>query len=118
MINNEEFYVTDKFITKDSRVIAAFTEVGTYNTEKSILGLTDNFVSTSNSYDSETHSRLGDYLRLLRSVYKLDLMSLYNCFNNKFVDNIDMSSGRLSGYGNSGYNVTIVPIKFNKKYRC
>ena len=81
-----------------------------------IVGLTESFLSTSGQYDMDTHRKLGDYLRLLRSVYGLDLMPLYNCFNNYFVDNVDLSSGNLSSNGNSHYRVTLVPIKFNKDY--
>lgn len=108
--------VTDRFVTLDRRVSAKFKEIGVYSDKTETMGLTDNFISTSGYYDPETHKRLGDYLRLLRSVYKLDLMPLYNCFNNYYVDNIDLSSGSLLGQGNSNYSVTIVPIKFNKTY--
>ena len=113
---SEELFCTDKFITRDSRVVAKFKEVGSYLEDTTIPGLTEDFVSTSSLYDSETHRKLGDYLRLLKSTYKLDLMSLYNCFNNYFVDNIDLSSGNLSSNGNPDYTVTLVPIKFNKDY--
>lgn len=116
LTDNDKFVVTDDFIQMDSRLAATYKEVGSYTLGDSLVGLTEDFASTSSYYDHETHRKLGDYLRLLRSVYNLDLMPLYNCFNNYFVDNIDLSSGNLSGHGNSNYRVTLVPIKFNKEY--
>jgi hypothetical protein len=43
-------------------------------------------------------------------------MSLYNCFCNLYVDNIDLSSNRLEERVNTKYKVTLVPAKFNRTY--
>lgn len=59
-----------------------------YDKEKFSPGLTKTLVSHGNSYDTTTHEYLGDYLRFLRDYYDINLMSLYNCFNNKIYNNI------------------------------
>ena len=54
-----------------------------YNSGKNMPGLTRVLNSTGNVYDAATHEYLGDYLRFLRDYHGINLMSLYNCFNNK-----------------------------------
>ena len=51
-------------------------------------GLTKTFKSSGNIYDSRTHNYLGDFLRFLRDYHDVNLMSLYNCFDNKVYNNI------------------------------
>ena len=53
-----------------------------YDSEKRIPGLTKTLSSPGRFYDTATHEYLGDYLRFLRDYYDINLMSLYNCFNN------------------------------------
>ena len=96
--------------------IAEYETLYDYSFGKPILGHTDNFISKTSYYDSETHIRLGEYLRCLNSAYNMNLMPLYNCFANLFVENIDLSSGKVLERKNAGYKTTLVPIKFNKKY--
>lgn len=59
-----------------------------YDREKNIPGLTKNLKSPGVYYDTKTHEYLGDFLRFIRDYYDVNLMSLYNCFNNKTVSNI------------------------------
>jgi hypothetical protein len=59
-----------------------------YDKDQFIPGLTKTLISHGNSYDSATHEYLGDYLRFIRDYYNINLMSLYNCFNNKIYNNI------------------------------
>ena len=83
-------------------------------------GVNDLFESNVSYYDEKTHERLGNYLRYLKNMYDLDLMSLYNCFNHKVVKNIALSSSSLGGIveePNKKCKVLLVPIKFNKTYK-
>lgn len=59
-----------------------------YDSEKAIFGLTRTLNSLGSNYDTTTHEYLGDYLRFLRDYHNVNLMSLYNCFNNKIYSNI------------------------------
>ena len=59
-----------------------------YDINKSIPGLTRVLNSPGSTYDSTTHEYLGDYLRFMRDYYGINLMSLYNCFNNKICNNL------------------------------
>jgi hypothetical protein len=59
-----------------------------YSSSKCTPGLTKTLKSPGGVYDTATHEHLGDYLRFMRDYHNINLMSLYNCFNNKICDNI------------------------------
>ncbi len=52
--------------------------------------LTDNYMSNVNYYSSDVHERLGEYLRFYRDYYNINLMSLYNCFSNRYIDKFSL----------------------------
>ena len=77
--------------TKDLGISNAFWKKNTrlyYDETRKTLGLTRNLHSPGMNYDTKTHEYLGDYLRFLRDYHNINLMSLYNCFNNKIYNNI------------------------------
>ncbi len=112
--------VTDDIVKYDKMPAATFEFVDYYNFGHDYLNITNRFISNYSYYDSETHRRLGEYLRCLRDIYDLDLMGLYNCFNYNFVDNLSLKVDR-AGTGvvqssNEKTKLMLVPIKFNKTY--
>lgn len=113
---SDDLYVTDGLVKYGGKRLAKYEVVDLYTEGKDIIGFTEEFVSSKGYYDSDTHRKLGDYLRLIKSMYGLDLMSLYNCFCNIYVDNVDLSSGKLQEKINKKYKTTLVPIKFNRTY--
>jgi hypothetical protein len=59
-----------------------------YDKDTDIPGLTRTLNSSGSVYDYATHEYLGEYLRFLRDYYNVNLMSMYNCFNNKLCNNL------------------------------
>lgn len=57
-----------------------------YKFGKAYLNLTDNLPIENNIYDRTTHRYLGRYLRFIKNVKHIDLMSLYNCFDSHVND--------------------------------
>jgi hypothetical protein len=113
---SNDLRVTDKLLKYNGRRLAQYDIVELYEEGSTVPGVTEDFMSTRGYYDSDTHMKLGDYLRLLRSMYDIDLMSLYNCYCNLYVDNIDLSSEKLMEGRNHKYKITLVPVKFNRTY--
>lgn len=67
------------------------------------MNLTRKLRLENDLYDSYTHSYLGDYLRFIRDYFNVNLMSLYNCFD----DTIEIKDNK---------KYFIVPIKYAKVY--
>ena len=62
-----------------------------YDSNKNVAGLTKTLNSPGINYDTKTHEYLGEYLRFIRDYYNVNLMSLYNCFNDKIYNNIEFN---------------------------
>lgn len=77
-------------------------------------------------YDSYTHNYLGEYLRFIRDYKKLNLMSMYNCFTNEIVNNLELEIKLTSttqeprviqfNSDDSAYKIYAVPVKFSEVY--
>lgn len=94
-----------------------------FDPEVSIPGLTRTLKSNSIEYDTITHEYLGDYLRFIRDFYEVDLMSMYNCFNNKIYSNISCNIAGSATTPNivfnsfdSNYRIYAFPVKLFEKY--
>ena len=96
-----------------------------YNDGMKILNHTKNLKITTNSYDYYTHEYLGDYLRFQRDYYDIDLMPLYNCFNDRQCDLLDISWEVAAGNNkidivfntkDQNYKIYMIPIKLFKEY--
>lgn len=101
---------------------------------KEYSGLTTKFVSSVYGYDSETHKWLGNYLRTIRGCYGVDLMPLYNCYNNYYLANYKMEINkqrigvrpdryayiphinRLAENEDTSNKIIAIPIKYSQTY--
>lgn len=79
--------------------------------------LSTNYVSDSEGYDYYTHERLGQYLRNLRDMYGLNLMPLYNCFSNQFLEAHYITPKKvIETIEDNNTKIYKVPIRFNEDY--
>lgn len=110
--------VTESMMYVNRVQFATYDLIGDYVFGEEIPSVTEKFVSNTSYYDSDTHKYLGEYLRLLKNYYDMDLMSLYNCYNYNVVNNIQLSERYpyVSDKPNSKVKVLLVPIKFNTTY--
>ena len=110
--------VTDKMVYINNIKLAKYKIVGDYTFGQAINGITQRYISNTAYYDSFTHKMLGNYLRLIRNQYGLDLMSLYNCFAYEILYNVTLNVTAPYVRDNTIKNkkLLLVPIKFNTKY--
>ena len=98
------------------QIEAKFSNVSTYIPFTLYPKYCNRFISNNVYYDTDTHKRLGKYLRFLRDIYDLNLMPFYNCYAGESVNNISLTT---SGY-NFNYNRSVktysIPIEFNTTY--
>ena len=64
------------------------TSTAFYSSDIHTHGLTKTLHSPGNTYDTATHEYLGEYLRFIRDFYGVNLMSMYNCFNNRICNDV------------------------------
>lgn len=95
-----------------------FKYIGPYVENEFYPGVTSNFQSNSNLYDSETHYYLGQYLRFIRDIKNINLMPYYNCFSGLSSDKlrIDKSYLETNNTIKDDYITYIVNIDFNQEY--
>lgn len=80
-------------------------------------GYTTTYISSEDGYDPYTHYYLGQYLRLVKCFYNVDLMPLYNCYAGKVVSSIYLLDKDNTIYEtNDNFTVYSVPVKFGKVY--
>ena len=87
-------------------------------------GFTTNFVNKQNYYNTELHEALGNYLRFYNDYYDIDLMPLYNCFSNRYVDSFSLpivwnsTKKRFEGSAPKGdIKLLAVPVKNGRSYQ-
>lgn len=95
-LRNDEVY--NYFAEQPTRVLSTNKTKGWmrannlyYEGDTFVPSLTKKLHSTGRFYDTATHEYLGDYLRFVRDYHGINLMSLYNCFNNTICDNLNLS---------------------------
>lgn len=77
--------------------------------------ITKNLLLKNNLYDLYTHRYLGKYLRFLRDFYNVDLMTMYNCFDNSIASNLDISDNNFKS-SDTNFVIYEFPVMFDKYY--
>ena len=95
-----------------------FVRVKPYIFGQEYYGITGHYRSNVLGYDAITHFYLGQYLRMMRDIFDLDLMPFYNCFANEYINDVDFTEDGPFIINNSNpvYKVLSVPVKFGKTY--
>lgn len=140
--SNTSTYVTNALYIKDGYIQKylgkylgneKWDKLEPYIIGKDYNGITTKFTSETGSYDSDTHYYLGQFLRMIKGCYGLNLMPFYNCYNNKYINDIKITANDYSINGvkitandysmitnpalyNDDYQTILVPIKFFKTY--
>lgn len=114
-----ENHVSHKSGAYTSEELRFFVRVSPYVFGEEYYGITGRYQSKELGYDPTTHFYLGQYLRMMRDVYDLDLMPFYNCYGGEYISDIDFNpNGEVftSSSKNSPYKILSVPVKFGKTY--
>lgn len=110
---NQLYIEGSNFYFKDEQSHTGIVSNYTFN--KYYRNLTTNLKIDNLLYDRYTHRYLGNYLRFLRAYKDIDLMCMYNCFDQETkVDKISISvSGKTVTFGqlNSPYITYKIPIE-------
>lgn len=136
---NTDNWQIDKDRTKNRTIKYWNSNKAIHYNGNRIPGLTKTLKNPTTLYDYQTHEYLGDYLRFLRDFENINLMSMYNCFNNRICNNIKTKQSwkvpyfeinQLTGNKeqkektviadidayNTQYKIYMLPVKLFEKY--
>ena len=120
---NKHFIENDKiYLYKydENRALNETVTVTHYIFNRFYPNLTSNLKLDNNIYDRYTHRYLGKYLRFIRDYKNVDLMSMYNCFDQEVFEkefNFKIKSTIKKEF-TSNENITAysIPVYLNKLY--
>lgn len=95
---------------------AKFKIINQYDRYDPDIRVADTFLSKDKYYDSDTHERLGKFLRYYRDIKGIDLMSLYNCYSKRQNLEYNLLDDGLTSVRSDSYKIYQIPILFNHKY--
>lgn len=115
------YYIKNSSIVKadvDVNNNISYKTVQPYVFNEKYDGFTSSYQSSVIGYDSETHRLLGEYLRAIKGNFNINLMPFYNCFNDSYIEDIDIENDKIvDNYtGDDLYKIISVPVKFNTTY--
>lgn len=114
-----QIYIKDDYICQYRRKKASseleFRPIVRYEEGLYYPNYTTNLKFTGITYDSNTHEYLGEYLRFIRDYKGLDLMSLYNCYSNRFAKNLVYLEKNINS-ADKNYKILMLPVKLNREY--
>ena len=95
--DGKDYFVAINLSTKQKTIVSQYRYNHTY------INLTKTLKLQNNIYDDYTHRYLGNYLRFIRDYFDLNLMSLYNCYDN-------------TSEVINDYKYYTIPVKYNQTY--
>lgn len=112
-------HISTRIGTYTTDELRFFVRVSPYVFGEEYFGVTGNYQSKILGYDATTHFYLGQYLRMMRDIFDLDMMPFYNCFANELIADVNFDeTGNVysENTSNSIYKVLSVPVRFGKTY--
>ena len=105
-------------IDGDTQAVPYFTRISPYVFGEEYYNITGRYTSKILGYDADTHFYLGQYLRMMRDIFDLDMMPFYNCYCGDTLSDVDFDSeGNVyASSANSFYKIMSVPVRFGKTY--
>lgn len=82
--------IKSKTFYRDTEKTPVVKVIESYQFGKRYPNITKNFVNKRNYYNTELHEALGDYLRWYSKYKDINLMPLYNCFSNRYIDDFSL----------------------------
>ena len=64
--------------------------IGKYTFGERYKNLTTNYISNKSYYDYNLHENFGRFLRAYRDYHQIDVMNLYNCFSNRYINSFSL----------------------------
>lgn len=111
---DKELYLKDDYICQYDEETKEFKQLLPYLFNKLYKNYTTKAKHTGNTYDSYTHEYLGNYLRFIRDYKHVNLMSMYNCFSNRFSSIVDHYNNFVAS--DSNYKIVMLPVKLFQEY--
>lgn len=99
-----------------------FTKFAPYIFGKQYIGLTTNYESNTDVYDSETHFYLGQYLKAYKAYYNIDLFPYYNCFSDEYLSGVSLIKKDSMPFvecvdkADPNYKIVSIPISLCQEY--
>ena len=112
-------HISTRIGTYTTDELRFFVRVSPYVFGEEYFGITGNYQSKILGYDATTHFYLGQYLRMMRDIFDLDMMPFYNCFANELIADVNFDeTGNVYSENTSTsiYKVLSVPVRFGKTY--
>ena len=112
---------TGFYLCGDPETEADFKYISEFDFGRYYPKITRNYISNTDYYDSDTHERLYDFLRIYKDILGINLLPFYNIYSNKYTTNINITrdeKGKGVVYQKNYKDVKLLKIKirFNRTY--
>lgn len=119
-VEDKQVIVTKNAVLK--RVGDEFQTIRAYHFGDRLENISQNFINKQNYYNTAIHEALGRYLRFYKDYNHIDLMPMYNCFSNRFIEDfslpISLNEGVQSGSPrDASKKLFAIPVVPGKTYQ-